>query len=251
MTAESLKAIIVDDESLARGIIREYLSRHSDIDVVAECGNGFEAVKAITELAPDIVFLDIQMPKLDGFEVLELVDGAFAVVFVTAHDEHALKAFDVNAVDYLLKPFTSERFDRALSKAFETLHTGDAPAANEKARSIRRHDGGESERVLIKDGTNVHILPLESISHIEARDDYVSVVSRGKKYLKEQSLRELEERLPQDRFIRIHRSTLLNIDFLARIETYAKDSRVAILKDGSRLNISRSGYDRLKSRLET
>ncbi len=245
MNQRYYKAIIVDDEELARQAVLHECRRHGSVEVVGECTNGFEAVKAITDLRPDIVFLDIQMPKLTGFEVLELVETEFAVVFVTAHDEHALRAFDANAVDYLLKPFSPERFDQALRKAVDALQAGKAAERTRRGAELGRPQG-LSERLLVRDGTKVHVLPIDQISHIEAEDDYVAIVSGGKRHLKQQTMGDIEAQLPAERFVRVHRSAIVNIDFLARIEPYAKDSRVAILKDGTKVNVSRSGYDKLR-----
>lgn len=247
MTSERLRIVIVDDEPLARLVVREYAGRHGDVEVVAECGNGFEAVRAVGELAPDLLFLDVQMPKLDGFEVLELLGRAVPVVFTTAYDQYALRAFDVHAVDYLLKPFSEERFGEALARARERRQAGPAVAGGvvdgllDEARTRR----GVVERVLIRDGVQVHVLPVETIDYVEAQDDYVCFKSDGREYLKDQTMQALEESLDPTRFVRIHRSYLLNIERIARVELYAKDSRVAILRDGAKLPVSRSGYARL------
>ena len=240
-----LRTIIVDDEDLARSVVREHLAAHRDIQVVAECSNGFEAVKAVGELSPDILFLDVQMPKLDGFEVVELMDPKPAVVFVTAYDSYALKAFEVHAVDYLLKPFSGERFTEALEHARARI-AAPIPAGLAALMEDHRVHEAPIQRILVKNGTSVVVIPSESIDYIEAEDDYVAVHSGGKRHLKQERLSELAQLLDPVRFIRIHRSFILNIDRLARLETYAKDSRVAILKDGTRLPVSRSGHDRLR-----
>jgi two-component system LytT family response regulator len=246
-----LKAILVDDEAPARMVLKEYLAPQADVEVVAECANGFEAVKAVTERRPDLLFLDIQMPKLDGFEVLDLLAGAIdrtAVIFATAHDEFALRAFEVHAVDYLLKPYSLERFAEAVGRARTRLGreqaAGPPRALAEEARQRR-----SLERVLIRDGAQVHVLTLDSLDYVEAQDDYVSFRAGGRAYLKEQTLAEVEASLDAARFVRIHRSYLVNVERIARVELYAKDSRVAILRDGSRLPVSRSGYQRLNSLL--
>src|SRR5512135_1302250 len=238
-------AVIVDDEELARAILREYLAAHREIEVVAECSNGFEAVKAVSELAPDLMFLDIQMPKLNGFEVLELIGPGPAVIFVTAYDQYALRAFEVHAVDYLLKPFTPERLSEALERARQRMERNEAspvPALVKQARA----SGKPVERVLVKDGSRVYVIPVEKVDYIEAQDDYVGIKAGGKEYLKQDTMAELESLLPPERFIRIHRSYILNIDRLMRLEPYAKDSRVAILADGTQLPVSRAGYSKLK-----
>jgi two-component system LytT family response regulator len=247
--ARILRAIIVDDEDLARKVLREYLASHKEVEVVKECANGFEAVKAITELSPDLVFLDIQMPKLNGFEVIELIEKKPTVIFTTAYDEYALKAFEVHAVDYLLKPFSQERLDEALRHV-----EGMSGATPESTRihelvTAARGQAFPAERILIREGSKVHIVHAEDIDYIEARDDYAAIRTRGKDLLKQTTLSALEEELDPRTFVRIHRSYILNIDRLAKVELYAKDSRVAILNDGARLQVSRAGYARLKELL--
>ena len=259
-----MRIIIVDDEMLARGVMREYLAEHADAEIVAECANGFEAVKAITELAPDLVFLDIQMPKLDGFEVAELVGGKTRFIFATAFDQYALKAFEVHALDYLLKPFSQQRLDQALAHARAGMAAagtagaagaaGAMDAVNRQqaavaaaARDMAATRGRPAERVLIRDGARVHVISSEKIDYIEAQDDYVQIHSEGKSWLKNQRMAELEEQLDADQFIRIHRSYLVNIERVARIEQASKDSHQAVLHDGTRLAISRSGYQRLRA----
>lgn len=244
----------MDDEELARGFLREMLRGHPEIEVAAECANGFEAVKAIAEFEPDLLFLDIQMPKLDGFEVLELIEagpqGAPAVIFVTAYDQYAMRAFDAHAVDYLLKPFGAERFERALERAKSRLGeksrrpdlVGILPAA--------RAPGERPERIVVRDGARVHVIPLDKLDYAEAQDDYVALHSGGKTYLKQQPIAQLEAQLDPSRFVRIHRSVLVNLDRVTRIEPYGKESRLAILPDGTRLPVSRSGYARLLEAME-
>jgi len=248
----ALRVAIVDDESPARALLREYLSAHADIEVVAECANGFEAVKALGETAPDLVLLDVQMPKLDGFEVLELLERPPAVVFVTAYDEHALKAFEVHAVDYVLKPVARERLDEALAHARALLAGGPGvhpvPSAPALAASARG-PGQFAERILVKDGARVQVIPVDRLDWIEAQDDYVAICSEGKTYLKPRTLAEILDGLDPARFVRIHRSYVLNVERLARLELYAKDSRMAILRDGKQLPVSRAGYARLKELL--
>jgi two-component system LytT family response regulator len=243
-----MRAIIVDDENLARSIIREHLASHADVEIVAECANGFDAVKAVAELKPDLLFLDIQMPKLNGFEVLELLQPLPAIIFVTAYDAYAVRAFEVQAVDYLLKPFSRERFDEALARASARLNSL-KPSGVENLVSEVRRNISPLERILIRNGTKVEIIPVDRIDYIEAQDDYVSIHASGKSHLKQERLTQLANVLDPNRFVRIHRSYILNIDRLARLETYAKGSRLAILKDGSKLTVSRAGYDRLKSLL--
>jgi two-component system LytT family response regulator len=242
-----MTVVIVDDEAPARALIREYLQEHADMDVVAECANGLEAVKAVNELRPDLLFLDIQMPKLSGFEVLDLIGReAAGVVFTTAYDEYALRAFEVHAVDYLLKPFGPERFAEALALARSRAGARRPPA---RALLDAHREGSVPDRLLIRDRSNVHVIPLGQIDYIEAQDDYVSVRAGGRNYLKEQTLGELEEQLTSKGFLRIHRRYILNVSRLARIELAEKDSRVAILNDKTALPISRSGYAKLRELL--
>lgn len=248
MKTISLTAIIVDDEELARSLIREYLASHPEITIIAECANGFEAVKVVTELKPNLMFLDIQMPKLNGFEVIELLDESPAVIFVTAFDQFAVKAFDVHAVDYLLKPFGKQRFDEALSHAVLRIRSHE-PAKTKVVAEEAKPTGQPLERILIKEGSKVLVIPAEKVDYIEAQDDYISVRSEGKSHLKMQRLAMLETLLDNRRFVRIHRSYILNIERLSKIELYAKDSRTAILKDGTQLPVSRTGYDKLKELL--
>jgi two-component system LytT family response regulator len=249
--AEILRVIIVDDEPLARGVVREYLGAHPGVSIVAECGNGFDAVKAVTELAPDLMFLDVQMPKLDGFEVLELLGRAVPVIFTTAYDQYALRAFDVHAVDYLLKPFSEERLAEALARARGRLAGRDGEGGGEAGLDVAglvaaaRPRSGPLERVLIRDGSQVHVLSADRIDFVEAQDDYVAFMADGKSFLKDQTMAAVEAALDPARFVRIHRSYLLNIERIARVELYAKDSRIAILRDGRKLPVSRAGYQRL------
>jgi two-component system LytT family response regulator len=241
--AQPLKIVIVDDEPLARTVVREFAERLG-MQVAAECANGFEAVKAVSELAPDLMFLDVQMPKLDGFEVLELLGRSVPVIFTTAYDQYALRAFEVHAIDYLLKPFSEERFAEAVSRARARLAAKEEMPVEELVNDARPRTA-PLERVLIRDGAQVHVLPVERIDFVEAQDDYVCFKSEGKDYLKDQTMGALEAQLDPARFVRIHRSYLLNIERIARVELYAKDSRVAILRDGRRLPVSRAGYARL------
>jgi two-component system LytT family response regulator len=237
-----MRVIIVDDEDLARGLVREFLGSHADVEIVAECANGFDAVKAITEQQPDLVFLDIQMPKLNGFEVVELAGRKSHYMFVTAYDQYALKAFEVHAVDYLLKPFSQQRFDEALAHARGALGKSAGVEAVLSEASVRNAPLG---RVLIRDGAKVHVIGTDKIDYIEAQDDYVQVNAEGKGYLKNQRLSELEGQLDASQFVRIHRSYILNVARMERIEQ-GKDSHTAILRDGTRLPISRSGYQKVR-----
>ena len=238
-----MRVLIVDDEHLARALLREFLGAHPDVDIVGECANGFEAVKAIGELDPDLVFLDIQMPKLDGFEVVELAGARPHYIFATAYDGFALRAFEVHAIDYLLKPFSRERLAQALAHA-RSRRTPPAQLQAVVAEAAQRH--GYLERVLIKDGSRVHVIPASTIDYVEAQDDYVQVTSAGKAWLKHQRMAELEAQLDPQVFVRIHRSYIVNVGAIARIEPASKDNYCAVLKDGVKLPISRSGYQKLR-----
>jgi len=240
-------AVIVDDEELARGLVREMLKTHADVRVLAECANGFEAVKAVADLKPDLLFLDIQMPKLDGFEVLELVGRDIAVIFTTAYDTYAMRAFDAHAVDYLLKPFSAERFEKALDRAKQRLGEK-TPDPTELAAAARPPEQ-YLQRIVVKDGPAVHVIPVEKLDYAEAQDDYVALKSDKKTYLKQQTISSLEGMLDPAVFIRIHRSHIVNLERVAKIEAYTKDSKIAVLRDGTQLPVSRAGYARLKALL--
>jgi two-component system LytT family response regulator len=229
-------------------VVREYLTAMADVEVVAECANGFEAVKAVSELQPDLLLLDVQMPKLNGFEVLELVGRDVAVVFITAYDQYAIRAFDVHAVDYLLKPFAADRLAAALDRVRERLGRGEAMPIQELS-AAGQPPQGHTRRILVRDGPRVHVLPVEKIEYVQAQDDYVCFRCEGKEYLKEQTLGELETLLDPARFVRIHRSYLLNLDRLSRVELDERENRMAVLTDGRRLPISRAGYTRLSELL--
>jgi two-component system LytT family response regulator len=247
VASRPLGVVIVDDEDLARALVMEYLAAHPDVEVLATCANGFEAVKAVAEKKPDLLFLDVQMPRLDGFEVLELIErdaeGRPAVVFVTAYDAYALRAFDANAVDYLLKPFDRSRFDTALERARSRIGAT-RPAA--LPPSLRE---GPLTRVVVKDGGTVTVLPVETIDFVKAEDDYVLLRASGKNHLKQQTLASLEEALPKERFVRVHRSYLLNLDRLQKVEPSETGAPTALLADGTRLPVSRSGAQRLNEAL--
>jgi two-component system LytT family response regulator len=242
-----IRAALVDDEELARRVLRELLAAHPDVEIVAECANGFEAVKAVAELKPDLLLLDVQMPKLDGFDVLDLLGGEIAVIFVTAYDSFALRAFEVHAVDYLLKPFGAERLNEALDRARQRIR-GRVSMPVAEIVSTGRPQRVPLERLLIRDRGDVHVVPSARIDYIEAQDDYVSVKAQGQSYLKEQTLTELETLLDPGRFVRIHRRFILNVSRLAKIEG-GTDSRTAVLQDGTELPISKTGYARLRELL--
>jgi len=238
-----LRAVMADDEELARRLLREYLATEPDIEIVGECSNGFEAVKAINEEKPDLVFLDIQMPKLDGFEVLELIDDSVAVVFVTAYDQYAMRAFDAAAVDYLLKPFPLERLRAALGKVRERKSPVVRTA---ELRQSARPPGEFLERLVVKDGPRVHVIPAGRLDYAAAQDDYVALRSDGKDWLKQQTISSLEAALDPRRFLRLHRSYLVNVERITRIDANSKDSWIAVLTDGSKIPVSRTGYAKFR-----
>lgn len=253
LIGEPLRALVVDDEAPARALLQELLAEHPEISVVGECANGFEAVKAVGELRPQVIFLDVQMPKLDGFEVLELLgDERPAVVFVTAYDDYALRAFEVHALDYLLKPVEGER----LAAAVRRLGQRASPPPGEVVERLVTERFGKvdeprrgRDRVLVRDGDQIHVVAAPRIDYAEAQDDYIVLVAGERRLRKQQTLTQLASQLDPGVFVRIHRSYLLQVDRLARLERYAKDSRVAILRDGTRLPVSRSGYARLRELL--
>jgi two-component system LytT family response regulator len=247
-SALPLRVAVVDDEPLARTVLCEYLAAEPHVDVVAQCANGFEAVKAVAELTPDLLLLDVQMPKLDGFEVLDLVGRDVAVVFTTAYDQYALRAFEVHAVDYLLKPISAERLSEALARVRERLGRGER-ATSPGAMAAARPREGHANRVLVRDGPRVHVIPVDKIDYVQAQDDYVCFRSEGKDYLKEQTLADVETSLDSKVFVRIHRSYLLNLARLVRVDQDERENRVAVLTDGRRLPVSRAGYTRLNSLL--
>lgn len=238
-----IKAILIDDEPLARHIVKEYLNKHQDIIIVDECGDGFEGVKAITQHKPDLIFLDIQMPKINGFEMLELLEVQPSVIFITAYDEYAIKAFELHAVDYLLKPFSQERFDKALLKWKENQPGTQKNTAPLIENSLQRE---EQQRIVVKKGSNIVILPIHQVEYIEAFDDYVKVHTREGFYLKKKTMAHYEKSLDARQFVRVHRSYLLNLQELTRIEPLEKDNHVALLKSGVRIPLSQSGYGKLK-----
>src|SRR5580698_108635 len=248
-----VRILIVDDEALARAYLVEQLASASDVEIAGEATNGFDAVKMAEELPCDLMLLDVQMPKLSGFEVMELLGArAPAVIFVTAHDEFAVQAFQIHAVDYLLKPVEPARLQQALQRARERL--GDPAsqrvAVNAQVAVAARPPGQWLERVVIREGTHVHVLGAHTLDFIEAQDDYLVFAAGAKRYRKQHTLAQLEAQLDPSRFVRIHRSFLINVERIARIEPYAKDSWQVFLSDGSHVPMSRSGYQRLRAVLD-
>ncbi len=244
-----IKALIIDDEPLACMMLKEYLSGQEDIDVVACCHDGFEGIKAIQQYQPDLVFLDVQMPKLNGFEMLELLDEAPGVIFTTAFDEYALRAFENNAIDYLLKPFSQERLFHALEKFRSSMASN--PVATKEQTENFRDNMPLADRVVIKNGTRIHILPFEEIVLLEADDDYVKVRTTNGAFMKKKTLSYFEKALPADRFVRVHRSYLVNVSHIIEVESTENQSHQILLKDKSRIPVSRTGHQALKELLKT
>ena len=245
-----MKAIIIDDEPLARSMVKEYLQNHPGITVVAECQDGFEGVKAIQQHNPDLVFLDIQMPKINGFEMLELVEKVPPVIFTTAFDEYAMKAFEAHAVDYLLKPFSRERFDKALQK-WKALGYDASREETEKFMGTAADNaiGTPTNRIVVKDNHKIKIIPLQTIHYLESADDYVKIHTAEGVFLKNKTMGFFEQTLEPQQFIRIHRSYLVNVQLITRIDPYEKESHLAVLSTGVKLPVSKTGYSKLKNML--
>ena len=240
-----IKVVIIDDEPLARSIIAGYLKNEPDISIMAECGDGFEAIKAIHAHEPDLIFLDVQMPKLTGFEMLELVDDPPAVIFTTAFDEYALKAFEKNALDYLLKPVSPTRFKKALEK-FRASYSAPEKKVQPNYEVLTAQDETKIDRIVVKTGTQIKIIPIDTVKYLESYDDYVKIHTKDGMYLKNKTMAFFEKSLDPNQFVRIHRSFIIKVDQLAKLEPYEKDSYIAALTSGEKLNISKSGYARLK-----
>lgn len=237
------KVLIIDDEPLARMIVTEYLSKYADFELVGECGDGFEGVKKIAEFKPDLIFLDIQMPKITGFEMLELLDELPGVIFTTAFDEFAIKAFDSNAVDYLLKPFSEERFAKAIQKWQATQNQTNT--VKNLIESIPTASG-QNNRIVVKTKGKIKIIPTNEVNYIEASSDFVKIFTKEGMFLKSKTMNYFENSLDSKVFVRVHRSYLLNIEQVTRLELYEKDSYMAILKDNTKVPISKTGYQKMK-----
>lgn len=236
-----MKAIIIDDEPLARSIIREYLQTYQYITVVKECNDGFEGMKAIQEHKPDIIFLDIQMPKITGFEMLELIDEPPAVIFITAFEEYAIKAFDAHAADYLLKPFSKERFDKAMQKLMQQQNNMAKTIADTALQTP-----AQSNRIVVKDNGKIKIIPVAQVQYLEAADDYVKIHTPDGIFLKKQTMQYFEDSLPANEFIRVHRSCIINAQLISRIDPHERDSHLVLLTTGARLPVSKAGFGKLK-----
>ena len=237
-----MKIIIIDDEPLARSIVREYLQSYTDIEVVAECNDGFEGMKAIQQYKPDLIFLDIQMPKINGFEMLELFEDPPSVIFTTAFDEFAIKAFESNAVDYLLKPFNKERFDKAIQKFLQQSTTPQTRSVLQTAAQ----SPGQQNRIVVKAGSKIKIIPVSQVNYLEASDDYVKIVTAEGSFLKKRTMNFFEQSLSPLNFARIHRSYIVNTQLITRIDAHEKDSHLVLLSTGAKLPVSKTGYAKLK-----
>lgn len=242
------KAIIVEDEKLARDLVKNYLSSQENIELIGEFSDGFSGLKAINELKPDIVFLDVQMPKLTGLELLELVEGSPHIIFTTAYDEYAINAFDLNAVDYLLKPFSKERFEKALDKVFEKIVGSNSTNSVTQLKSHLSEDK-EIDKIVVKSNNNIHVIPLAEVLYIESEDDYVMIHTSKGKHLKHQTMKFYEEHLDASKFVRIHRSFIVRFAEINKIEKHGKDTYQVVLKNGKDLKVSRSRYQELKTML--
>jgi two-component system, LytTR family, response regulator len=242
------KVIIIDDEPLARSIVKECLQQHPQLQVVEECNNGFEGIKAIQQHNPDLIFLDVQMPKITGFEMLELLEQPPYIVFTTAFDEYAMQAFEANAVDYLLKPFSQERFDKAISKWMELKNKPQQNVHEQLLQQAGKHPS-HNERIVVKTGSRIKIIPLHDIHYLEAADDYVKIVTQEGSFLKKATMSYYEDILNSSQFIRTHRSYIIHVQQITRIDPYEKENHIAILKSGAKIPVSRTGYPKLKALL--
>lgn len=240
-----MKIIIIDDEPLARSIVKEYLQSIPGAELVAECNDGFEGIKAIQQLQPDLIFLDIQMPKISGFEMLELIDNPPAVIFTTAFDEFAIKAFELSAVDYLLKPFSKDRFEKAIQKYLQQSGVPQTKQLIENAAALPE----QQNRIVVKDGNKIRIIPVHTIHYLEAADDYVKIVTKDGSFLKKRTMAFFEESLVAFQFVRVHRSYIVNTQLITRIDAYEKDSHLLLLNTGAKLPVSKAGYAKLKAML--
>ena len=243
----SSKVIIIDDEPLARSIVIEYIQHFPDLVVSQVCSNGFEGLKAIQQYKPDLLILDIQMPKINGFEMLELIDNPPAVIFATAFDEYAIKAFEAHAIDYLLKPFNQDRFEKAIKKWREQKNNSASERQTKQLLDDVSLTAPQSQRVVIKDGSNIKIIPVQDILYLEAADDFVKVFTKEGYFLKNKTMSHFEQVLDPSQFVRSHRSYIINLQQITRIDPYEKDNHVAILRSGAKVPVSRTGYPKLKA----
>ncbi len=245
-----MKVIIVEDEELARDLLKDYLASEQDVELIGEYGDGFSAAIGINKDKPDVVFLDIQLPRLNGFEMLEVLDHTPQIIFSTAYDDYAISAFEQNATDYLLKPYSKERLAAALTRARERMNHG---ASSEKNAGELASDLTQQmplDRIVVKDSKGINVIPTNDVHYIEAQDDYIMIYSTQGRFLKKQTMKSIMQRLNPGLFVRVHRSYILNILEIARIEPYTKDSYIAILKGGAKVNLSEAGYKALREKLD-
>jgi len=240
------KVVIIDDEMLARSIVKEYLQKHHQLELAQECNDGFEGIKAIQQHRPDLIFLDIQMPKINGFEMLELVEQPPAIIFTTAFDEYAIKAFEAHAIDYLLKPFDQDRFDKAVVKWMEQKNIS-AEKSTQELLETASYSPVQSQRIVVKNGSKIKIIPAHDILYLEAADDYVKIHTPEGYFLKNKTMNHFEQVLDKQHFVRGHRSYIVNVQQITRIDPYEKDNHVAVLRSGAKVPVSRGGYGKLKS----
>jgi two-component system LytT family response regulator len=242
-----INTLLIDDEPLARNLVAEYLQYYPEISIVQECNDGFEGVKAIAQHKPDLIFLDIQMPKINGFEMLELIDQPPAVIFTTAFDEYAMKAFETHAIDYLLKPFSKERFDKAIQKWLQQRNQTEPKNTTQTLIREEIRQPEERNRIVVKEGSNIRIIPVHEINYIEAYDDYVKIFTQKEMFLKKKTLSFYEHNLDASQFVRVHRSYLIQLNQLTKIEPLEKDTHIALLKSGAKIPLSKGGYGRIKT----
>ena len=239
-----MRAILIDDEPLARMVVVEYLKAWPQIEIIQECNDGFEGVKAIMQHQPDLIFLDIQMPKVNGFEMLELVDEPPAVIFTTAFDEYAIRAFEEHAIDYLLKPFSQQRFDKAIQKFIDQYEP--AKSSENTKQLLESLPSPSAERIVVKTGTKIKIIPVSDVTFLAADDDYVNIHTPDGSYLKNKTMAYFEQMLDPRQFVRVHRSYILKVQEITRIDPYEKETHIAILKSGDKIPVSKTGYAKLK-----
>lgn len=247
---KKISAIIIEDEQPARELVKRYLSENAAVELVGEYDNGFDGLKAIQELKPEVIFLDVQMPKLTGFEMMELMEDKPEIIFTTAYDQYAIKAFEQNAVDYLLKPFSKTRFNESLDKLFVRMESSDS--GEDQLEKIKKHLENSDDilnRVVIKKSGKIHVISTSDISYLEAQDDYVMIYTANERFLKQQTMKYFEKHLDQEQFIRVHRSYIVNVQGIERIEPYEKTNYILILKDGNKIPVSRSGMQVMKEKL--
>ena len=242
-----IRAIIIDDEPLARSLVKEYLQHFSEVEPVQECGDGFEGVKAIMQYQPDLIFLDIQMPKINGFEMLELIENPPSVIFTTAFDEYAIRAFEAHAVDYLLKPFSRERFIKAVEKFLGQVNLQQQKINTDSLLQSVTEMPVQQERIVVKTSGKIKIIPVADLIYLEAADDYVKLWTKEGSFLKNKTMAYFEKALPQNQFVRTHRSYMINVQEITRIDPYEKENHLAILRSGARIPVSRNGYAKLKT----